>query len=433
MMAIPFYRKNSNSNPRKRKMKQIGGSFCYSSCGCVPLWMLFFVATLPYPVVGFRTHAMRRSNLHKRWAKKSNPRSSQSSSSGGGFGGASAKSTKQTVLENDYGIFPALESRVQETLVPASDSSLTPEIFQRLDQIYGLPAFNYASEVEDISSPDPCSPIDFLMDPSKVERGEATSLVNDVSSMDISSHLQKLLPFTSVRVLHVDPMVLAMDDFFTADECDRYIQRSTNQSPSVLQSRSPTVGKDAAAKAQRTSTTFYHPYQQVPELMTKASRLLGLTTVDRWEEPQTVRYRRNEKFTWHLDALGPLEQHASPAGQRIATLLVYLTSLDKGDGGATLFRDLRGEGDDKYLRVQPKKGMALLFFPSAGGIVDCPFDIRTLHCGEMVSTSAAQDKWIAQLWLRQRRYTPTAPPGNRHEAAIEAIANFCLHYQTATP
>ena len=51
---------------------------------------------------------------------------------------------------------------------------------------------------------------------------------------------------------------------------------------------------------------------------------------------------------------------------------------------------------------RPSKGSALLFFPAAGGIANAPFDIRTLHCGEAVAESAENEKWIAQLWLRQR-------------------------------
>jgi hypothetical protein len=74
--------------------------------------------------------------------------------------------------------------------------------------------------------------------------------------------------------------------------------------------------------------------------MAKASRLLGLDGIKNWEEPQTVRYRRNERFTWHLDALAPLENLESLGGQRTATLLVYLTELSAADGGATMFRDL---------------------------------------------------------------------------------------------
>ena len=94
--------------------------------------------------------------------------------------------------------------------------------------------------------------------------------------------------------------------------------------------------------------------------MAKASRLLGLDTICRWEEPQTVRYRRNEKFTWHLDALSPNnhdENKLSPgyndgaAGQRVATLLVYLTDLPEEHGGATMFRDLGGNGVVGPLKV----------------------------------------------------------------------------------
>lgn len=60
-------------------------------------------------------------------------------------------------------------------------------------------------------------------------------------------------------------------------------------------------------------------------------------------------YRRNEKFTWHLDALAPSDDLESFGGQRTATLLVYLTELTDSDGGATVFRDLKGV--DGALRV----------------------------------------------------------------------------------
>jgi hypothetical protein len=256
--------------------------------------------------------------------------------------------------------------------------------------------------------------------------------------------LNSIPPFENFRVLHTDPMVLAIDDFFTNEECDKYVQISIDAEKqqsdaeetlektksSVLQpmllGQSQTVGKDSRSKAQRTSTTWFHYYEGVPELMAKASRLLGLEGIDRFEEPQTVRYRRNEKFTWHLDALSPEEvNNPSGSGQRIATLLVYLKNVPTGSGGATMFRDLGNGTDDQPLKVRPKKGSALLFFPSAGGIPGAPFDIRTLHCGEAVAEDAENDKWIAQLWLRQRRYEPTAPVGNRHGDAFNEIERYC--------
>ena len=80
---------------------------------------------------------------------------------------------------------------------------------------------------------------------------------------------------------------------------------------------------------------------------------------------------------------------------------------------------------DGILYSVPKKGSALLFFPAAGGIPNAPFDIRTIHCSEVIDAAASTDKWISQLWLRQYSYKPTAPPGNIHAAAQGAIADYC--------
>jgi hypothetical protein len=365
----------------------------------------------------------------------------------GGFGG-----TRELPISNDYAIFPALEKHILDTLIPVApdgSTTITNEIYQRLDQIYGFPQFNFEyNENQEDESQSGFMSLEEMISLSADSDDDAdesatsprqNSVQESDSLLDLSMHLSKLPAFPRLRVLHIDPLVLAVDEFFTEQECDNYVERArtnnsskknekSNKNLDVMQSRSPTVGKDAAAKAQRTSTTFYNTYKSVPELMSKACRLLGINSIDRFEEPQIVRYRRSEQFTWHLDALGPreLSQGQQKSGQRIATLLVYLTDLTSKEGGATLFRDLgMKNSSDKYLRVQPRKGSALLFFPAAGGILNAPLDIRTLHSGEMVSPDSNQDKWIAQLWLREFHYPPTAPPGNTHAAATLAIAEYC--------
>lgn len=397
------------------------------------------------------------SALPAKKAGKSSRRKAVSAGGGGGFGSATRSTVKEAPID-DYAILPALEPNVLDTLVPMPEmgqaGELPSEIYQRLDQIYGFPRFNYdenedekkptVSFLDDMlstSSSSDSSGLDDLLKPKPSSTGNidlddfsasATGAGGSVSGgaaeapskPDLS--LESLPPFSKFRVLHLDPLVLAIDDFFTEDECDRYIDMSNNNK-NVMKSRSPTVGRDSVAKAQRTSTTHYHTYKSVPELMAKASRLLGLDSIDRWEEPQTVRYRRNEKFTWHLDALGPTENKEDLGGQRTATLLVYLTDLEEEEGGATMFRDLGGS--DGPLRVRPQKGSALLFFPAAGGIPNAPFDIRTLHCGEAVSSSSSHDKWISQLWLREGTYKPTAPPGNEHAEASDAISDYCTSFE----
>jgi len=433
-------------------------------------------------------------------AKKKTKKKKSTNASGGGFG----KVVKVKVEEKepskegkDFSVFPALESQVADTLVPSFPDlihevgELPGEIYDRLDQIYGFPRFNYMpseqseeTELNDVSFTDLLSATpkeesklsddDFasLLATATTRESESklsdddfaslfatatgesesklsddnfaslfatatgasvcTSSVTPAHEDSTADTISKLGPFSKMRVLHIDPLVVAIDDFFTDDECDRYVAMSTaptnNKNDSPFQTNSMTVGKDALAKSQRTSTTWFHHYKSVPELMAKASRLLGLEGIDQWEEPQTVRYRRQEKFTWHLDALSPAESADNVAGQRTATLLVYLTELSKEDGGATIFRDLSAEG--YMLKVQPKKGSALLFFPSAGGIPNAPFDIRTLHCGEAVTEAATQDKWISQLWLRENQYTPTAPAGNSHADAVPAIHQYWTDMET---
>ena len=415
-------------------------------------------------------------------AKKSKgKRKTGAAAAGGGFGKKPAAADVIDV-DDDYSAFPALEAGVKETLVPApaelqtASSDLDAEIYDRLAQIYGFGSFNYAegegpadtaeedeaSEAaastqmsfdellsgESSSSPS-SSGFDDLLEASKTSPSSSSSssdlsaLIAEATGGSSSSttvaepkvdpsapvgplDLAKLPPFEHFRVLNVDPMVLAIDDFFTPEECDKYVQLAMKPDPELaptVEIQSKTVGKNARDRAQRTSTTWFNHFKSTPELMSKASRLLGLSGIDRWEEPQIVRYRKGEKFTWHLDALAPDGELASLGGQRVATLLVYLSDLSEDQGGATMFRDL-GE-DDGPLKVAPKKGSALLFFPAAGGIANAPFDIRTLHCGEAVAKDSSTDKWISQIWLRETKYKPTAPPDNSHAAAAGAINDFC--------
>eukprot|EP00814_Leptocylindrus_danicus_P020812 CAMPEP_0116022142 /NCGR_PEP_ID=MMETSP0321-20121206/10810_1 /TAXON_ID=163516 /ORGANISM="Leptocylindrus danicus var. danicus, Strain B650" /LENGTH=143 /DNA_ID=CAMNT_0003493155 /DNA_START=170 /DNA_END=601 /DNA_ORIENTATION=- len=126
-------------------------------------------------------------------------------------------------------------------------------------------------------------------------------------------------------------------------------------------------------------------------------------------------------------------------GQRIATLLVYLNSLtDDQDGGATVFRDLK-DSQGQQLKVRPKRGNALLFFPATisgeydatGNVNNAVPDDRTLHKGEPVkissksssSSSSSQNKQkvIAQMWVHEREYQPAVPQGNCHMDAEDAV------------
>ena len=91
------------------------------------------------------------------------------------------------------------------------------------------------------------------------------------------------------------------------------------------------------------------------------------------EEPQIVRYRKGQEFSFHYDEVP--SRALENGGQRVATLLVYLSDINPKCGGGTEFRDLKTV-DSQSLVMQPKQGSALLFFPA---YKDGRPDDRTLH------------------------------------------------------
>ena len=338
------------------------------------------------------------------------------SNSGEGFGSSSSTTISHEGggggNDNNIIVYPELDLNIVKTLIPYTTTQnhqggddrgggggniLPMDMYDRLDEIYGFDKFNFGGTNSIYKSIGTTTTTTTTT--SDVNTRAASSFLDDrllsdghhsSPSSSSSFDLNTLPPFKQFRILHTDPMVLAIDDFFTMDECDKYVQLSIDSEvlqeedvrqqqqhqqqhqtsysvdndddnnkknmifqPMIL-GQSRTIGTDSYSRAQRTSTTWFHHYGGVPELIAKASRLLGLESINRWEEPQTVRYRKNEQFTWHLDALSPTTHINNNnksstnvviddgAGQRIATLLVYLTNLSEEDGGATMFRDLGG-------------------------------------------------------------------------------------------
>jgi prolyl 4-hydroxylase len=220
-----------------------------------------------------------------------------------------------------------------------------------------------------------------------------------------------------LRMLHQSPPVIAIDHFLTPDEClnveHAAMPPSSTPKHTEGEYHNEAVRVNSAtfsplAQSKRTSTSWFCYYSQVPTLLAKAHHVLGIL-FPQMEEPQIVRYKTGEEFSWHYDEV-PTPQLGN-GGQRLATLLVYLNTVERG--GGTVFRDLRTP-DGSLLTMQPVQGSALMFFPA---YADGRPDDRTLHKGEM----AADEKRIVQMWIHERPYTAAVPMGNSQEAAIEAI------------
>ena len=368
-------------------------------------------------------HPPSSSPFPTRWPPGQTTYAAKKKSSGGGFGGGggfgsggtSAPSKKKAAKKRKRSEMESLlASSKQETKASDNDDADEPQ----LDR-FGLPI----PTEDDVFPPLPADT-------------ELTSVKEDeaITMEDIRTAMKDHVQFNfdlfddatceeknpangaapmKLRLLHRSPPVLAIDNFFTDEECDEYIALSSQDETNgdgALMVDSKTFSLSLAT---RTSTTWFLHYRQVPTLLAKTSRLLDNLPIERIEEPQLVRYKTGEQFSYHYDAL-PDEELDRNGGNRVATLLVYLRTIDENRGGATEFRDLR-DGSGNTLSMRPTKGSALLFFPTfANGRADD----RTLHKGEI----AVDEKMIGQIWVHQGKYNPAVPEGNSHLLAQDAVA-----------
>jgi hypothetical protein len=203
----------------------------------------------------------------KNQKKKTKSKSSVGSSpSGGGFA-KKDESTKSSGPDDDYVMFPKLEPNVCETILQTPSSmmeeiertgSVPLEVYDRLEQIYGFPNFNHEiSSVEKIIEEEQnndeeedgsFSFEDLLAAPSpsvsntntkdttttsyfsdliaaatggdQVEKKQDSSNDkenNTVAKSEMRNAISSLTQFEKVQVLHLDPLILQVDDFLSEE------------------------------------------------------------------------------------------------------------------------------------------------------------------------------------------------------------------------
>jgi len=199
------------------------------------------------------------------------------------------------------------------------------------------------------------------------------------------------LTYPGLRQVSLDPPIYLIDDFLTADKCISLIDQTENTSALV---RSPVVGKgNGVVSNDRTSDTCFIRREDVPTLMENVSRFLLGKSAQEIELPQIGRYFPSQEYRPHYDAFLMTDEDArrfaENGGQRLATVLVYLN--DCPNGGCTEFTRLD-------LRVHPRQGTALVFFPAD---INGTLDERALHAG----CPAITTKYVCQIWVRESAFT----------------------------
>ena len=184
--------------------------------------------------------------------------------------------------------------------------------------------------------------------------------------------------------INIDPPMYAIKDFLSEEECDLLIEK---MKPLLKKSEVLTADAKKPTK-ERTSETAYFSKKDGEFISDKVTKLFGIPE-DHQEHVQVARYLPGQFYKAHYDSFDeetePGKESIGRAGQRIATVLVYLNQPTQG--GATNF-------PHAGIRVKPKKGVALVFFPCT---INGEMDPLTLHSAE----DAVDEKWVSQIWCRQ--------------------------------
>lgn len=188
------------------------------------------------------------------------------------------------------------------------------------------------------------------------------------------------------------PRVVVLGNLLSADECDALIESARPQLARSLTVATKTGGEEL--NPDRTSSGTFFARGQTPEVARIEARIARLLhwPIENGEGLQVLHYTPGAEYKPHYDYFDP-DEPGTPTilqrgGQRLATLVMYLS--EPARGGGTTF-------PDAGLEVAPVRGNAVFFN------YDRPHpSTRTLHGGAPVIEG---EKWVATKWLREREFT----------------------------
>lgn len=196
------------------------------------------------------------------------------------------------------------------------------------------------------------------------------------------------------------PRIFVLRNFLSEEECDHLVNKAR-----PLMTKSTVVDNDTGKSIDstvRTSTgTFFS--RDEDEVITRVEKRISLVTMlpeDHGEGLQILHYQNGQKYEPHHDYFhDTYNARKENGGQRVATVLMYLSNVE--EGGETVFpaaeHKVSGPGwsdcAQKGMAVKPRKGDATLFYSlSAAG----EKDPMSLHGS---CPTVAGEKWSATKWI----------------------------------
>lgn len=210
-----------------------------------------------------------------------------------------------------------------------------------------------------------------------------------------------------VEILSWEPRAILYHNFLTPRECLYLIHQA---SPHMLKSTvvDSATGRSKDSRVRTSSGTFLRRGQDdVIERIEKRIADFTFIPSSHGEGFQVLHYQKGQKYEAHYDYFHD-DVNTQNGGQRIATVLMYLSDVELG--GETVFPAADADpGRDGYdalsecgkggVAVRPRRGDALLFWSMRP---DATLDAKSLHAGCPVVKG---NKWSATKWLRVHEYT----------------------------
>lgn len=221
-----------------------------------------------------------------------------------------------------------------------------------------------------------------------------------------------------------EPRAFVLHNFLSEEECDHLIELGK---PRLM--KSTVVDSDTGGSVDsevRTSSGTFLSHHQDDVVSAIEERIATVTMLpdENGESIQILRYVDGQKYDPHTDYFhDKVNSDPSNGGQRIATVLMYLTTPE--EGGETVFpyaKDkVSGEGwsecAQKGLAVKATKGNALLFY-----------SLKPDGTGDMKSTHGScptlkGEKYSATKWIHVGAFRPGAQPVRKSSGCSDSHEN----------
>eukprot|EP00249_Psilotum_nudum_P009659 c22073_g1_i1 orf=164-1066(+) len=212
---------------------------------------------------------------------------------------------------------------------------------------------------------------------------------------------------TWVEFLSWEPRAFVYHNFLSKEECEYLINLAK---PHMVKSTvvDSATGGSKDSRVRTSSGAFLHRGQdKIIRGIEKKIADFTFIPVEHGEGLQILHYEVGQKYDPHYDYFHD-EFNTKNGGQRIATVLMYLSNVEAG--GETIFPSAKvnssslpwwddlSECAKEGLSVRPKQGDALLFWSSKP---DGMLDPSSLHGGCPVISG---DKWSATKWMRVHEF-----------------------------